>query len=75
MKDNELLEKYNEILDKVSKLIKETFDTQLAFEENYLKTKLKCCVCKNKTHFSSKNVRKEKLYCLSIAVILLDSVL
>lgn len=74
-KKNELLEIYNEMLDKVSNVIEKTFDNQLIFEENYWKAKLKCCTCKNNTHFSSQNVREEKVYCVCIVVILLISVL
>ena len=40
IKDDELLEKYNEIWKKVSNSIKKVFDSELAYNENYLKTKI-----------------------------------
>ena len=41
VKDDELLEKYNTIWDKVSADIKKEFDNELAYEKEYLKTKIK----------------------------------
>ena len=41
IKYNELLEKYNEIWDKVSKVIKKGFDSDPIYNENNLKTKIK----------------------------------
>ena len=38
VKDNELLEKYNEIWDKVSKTIKKEFDSESAYNKKCLKT-------------------------------------
>ena len=40
-KDDELLEKYNTIWDKVSADIKKEFDNELAYEKEHLKTKIK----------------------------------
>ena len=39
IKDNELLERYNEIWDKVSNTIKKVFDSELVYDEKYLKIK------------------------------------
>ena len=39
IKDNELLERYNEIWDKVSNAIKKVFDSELVYDEKYLKIK------------------------------------
>ena len=39
--DDDLLEKYNTILDKVSGDIKKEFDSNPAYNKNYLKTKIK----------------------------------
>ena len=38
IKDNELLERYNEIWDKVSNTIKKAFDSEPAYNEKHLKT-------------------------------------
>ena len=39
IKDDELLEKYNKILDKVSNSMKKTFDSEPLYIEKYLRTK------------------------------------
>ena len=39
--DDDLLEKYNTILDKVSGDIKKEFDSNPAYNKHYLKTKIK----------------------------------
>ena len=41
IKDNELLEKYNEIWDKASKVIQKGFDSESVYNEKYLKSKKK----------------------------------
>ena len=41
IQNNELLEKYNEIWDKVSNTIKKGFDSEPVYNEKYLRTKVK----------------------------------
>ena len=41
IEDNDLLEKYNTIWDKVSADIKKEFDSEPVYNKNYLKTKIK----------------------------------
>ena len=41
IQNNELLEKYNEIWDKVSNTIKKGFDSEPVYSEKYLRTKVK----------------------------------
>ena len=41
IEDDDLLEKYNTIWDKVSADIKEEFDSEPVYNENFLKTKIK----------------------------------
>ena len=41
IKDDELLEKYNEIWEKVSNSIKKIFHSEPVYNEKYLKTKIK----------------------------------
>ena len=41
IKDKELLEKYNEIWEKVSSSIKKEFESNPLYNEKYLKTKIK----------------------------------
>lgn len=73
IKKNELLEKSNDILNNVSNIIEKAFNTQLGFEEKYLKTEINYYNIKNNTHFFNKKVPKENVTCLYIAVMVLDS--
>ena len=41
IEDDDLLEKYNTIWDKVSAYIKKEFDSESVYNKNYLKTKIK----------------------------------
>ena len=41
VKDGELLEKHNDIWEKVNKNIKKEFDSEPVYDEKYLKTKIK----------------------------------
>ena len=41
IEDDDLLEKYNTIWEKVSTDIKREFDSELVYNKNYLKTKIK----------------------------------
>ena len=40
IKDNELLKKYNKIWDKVCNTIKKGFDSELVYNEKYVKNKI-----------------------------------
>ena len=73
IKDNELLEKYNEIWEKVSKSIKKEFDRELVFDEKYLKTKIKCYDGKINTNFHNDKMPKEGPQCIFLSVTLVDS--
>ena len=44
IEDNNLLEKYNTIWDKVSADIKKEFDSELVYDKMFLKTKIKLMV-------------------------------
>ena len=52
IKNDELIEKYNEIWNKVSKVIKKGFDSQLAYNNKYIKAKLKSYEVKINTNFN-----------------------
>ena len=71
-KNDELLEKYNEIWYKVSYTIKKGFDSEPVYNETYLITKIKTYEEKIKTN--GDKVLKEGSQCLSLSVILIDSV-
>ena len=74
IKDNELLEKYNEIWDKVSKVIKEGFSSESVYNENYLKTKIKSYEGKVYTNFHNDKIPKEVSHCICLRVVLIGSV-
>ena len=59
IKDNELLEKYNKIWDKVSNRIKKGFDIEPVYNEKYLKTKIKSYESKINTNFHNDEMPKE----------------
>ena len=70
-KDDELLEKYNEIWEKVSKSIKKEFDSDPVYEEKYLKTKIKSYKGKINANFHNNKISKEdsQFFCLSVILI------
>ena len=59
IKDNELLEKYNKIWDKVSNRIKKGFGIESVYNEKYLKTKIKSYEGKINTNFHNDEMPKE----------------
>ena len=59
IKDDELLEKYNEIWEKVSNSIKNGFDSETLCNEKYLKTKIKYYEGEINTHFHSGKYQKK----------------
>ena len=52
IKDEKLLEKYNEIWEKVKNRIKKEFDSEPVYNEKYLKAKIKSYHGKINTNFS-----------------------
>ena len=74
MKDDELLEKYNEFWEKVSKSIKKEFDSEPVYTEKYLKITIKCYNGKINTTFYNNEIPKEDSQCICLSVILIDSV-
>ena len=72
--DDDLLEKYNIILDKVSADIKKEFDSEPVYSKNYLKTKIKSCD-DEVTDFYDKKVPNLESNHTCLAVINLDSAL
>ena len=68
IKDDELLEKYNEICRKISNNIKPKFDSESVYNEKYLKTKIKPCKGKINTHFYNKRISKTSSQCICLSV-------
>ena len=74
IEDDDLLEKYNTIWDKVSADIKKEFDSEPVYNKNYLKTKIKSHG-DEVTDFYDKKVSKLDSNHTCLAVINLDSAL
>ena len=74
IEDDESLEKYNTIWDKVSADIKKEFDSELVSDKNYLKTKIKSHR-DEVTDFYDKKIPKVDCNHTCLAVISFDSAL
>ena len=68
IKDDELLKKYNEITNN------KEFDSDPAYNEKYLKSKIKSYNGKIHTNFHNDKIPKEGSQCICFSVILIDSV-
>ena len=74
IKDNELLENYDEIMKKVKYILKKEFDSEPVYNEKYLKAKIKSYDGKINTNFQNNKILKEGTQCICLSVILNDSV-
>ena len=74
IEDDDLFEKYNTIWDKVSANIKKDFDSEPAYNKNFLKTKIKSH-SNEVTDFYDKGIPKVDSNHTCLVVISLDSVL
>ena len=61
IKDEKLLEKYNEIWKKVSNIIKKEFDSKPEYNEKYLKTKIKSYNGKINTNSHYNDIPRRRL--------------
>ena len=66
VQDNKLLEKYNEIPEKVSNIIKKGFDGEPVYNDKYLKNKIKSYKGKVNTNFHSDKIPKESSNCICL---------
>ena len=66
IKDDELLEKYNEIWEKVKIIIKKEFDSEPIYNEKYLKTRIKSYNEKINTNLDNNKIPKESSHFLYI---------
>ena len=74
LKDDELLEKYNEIWEKVKNIIKKEFDSESVYNEKYLKTKIKSYNENINTNFHNNKIQKEDSQYIYLSGILISSV-
>ena len=69
-----MLKKYKKIWNKISNLLKKGFNSELVYDNKYIKTKIKIYDNKTKTDFYSNKIPEDNEYCTYLSVILLDSV-
>ena len=74
IKNDELLEKYNEIWEKVKNSIKKEFDSEPVYNEKYLKAQGKSYNGKININFHNNKIPKEGSKFIFLSVILIDSV-
>ena len=74
IKNDELLEKYNEIWDKFSKVMKNKFDSVPVYDDKYLETKIKFFEEKLNTNFHDHKAPKEGSQYICLSVNLVDSI-
>ena len=74
IKDDELLEKYNEVWEKVKNSLKKEFNSEPVYKEKYLKAKIKSYNGKINTNFHNNKIPKEGSQVICLSVILIDSV-
>ena len=72
--DKQLLQKYNQIWEKVEKLLKVEFDGKPVCGDNnkYIKTKIKMYNSSMITNFQDKKMPKEKVPCRYLSIIMVD---
>ena len=72
--DKQLLQKYNQIWEKVEKLLKVEFDGKPVCGDNdkYIKTKIKMYNSSMITNFQDKKMPKEKVPCKYLSIIMVD---
>ena len=73
IKDDELLEIYNEIQGKVSNIIKKESDSEPVYNEKYPKTEIKPYNGKINPSFHNNKILKEGSQWICLSVILIDS--
>ena len=74
IKDDELLEKYNEIWEKVKNTLKKEFNSEPVYNQKYLKAKTESCNGKINTNFHDNKIPKEGSQFICLTVILIHSV-
>ena len=75
IKNDEVLDKYNEIWDNIKGKLNIRFHSISFYDEKYMKAKVREFNGVIKTNFLSKEVRKENEHCTCIACITIDSVM
>ena len=74
IKDGELLEKYNEIWEKVKNSTEKEFDSEPVYNEKYLEAEIKSYNGKINTNFHNNKIPKEGSKFICLSVIFIDSI-
>ena len=74
IKDNDLLEKYNEIWEKVKNNMKNELDSEPVYNKKYMTIKIKSYNEKINTNFPNNKILKGGSQCIYLSVILIDTV-
>ena len=74
IKEDELLQKYNEIWDKISSNIQKGFDSETLCNKKYLKSKRRSYERKISTSFHDDRIPKKSFYWICLSVILINFV-
>ena len=75
IKDEEVLDKYEEIWDVIKNKLGTKFHSELVYDETYIKAKVREFDGKIKTNFLGNDVPKENIHYTCIACITIDSVM
>ena len=75
IKDDDVLDKYNEIWDKIKETLSIKFHSRPVYDEKYIKAKVREFSGVNKTNFLGDEVPKENMHYTCIACITIDSVM
>ena len=75
IKDEEVLDKYEEIWDVIKNKLGTKFHSELVYDETYIKAKVREFDGKIKTNFLGNDVPEENIHYTCIACITIDSVM
>ena len=75
IKDDNVLDKYNEIWDKIKETLSIKFHSMPVYDEQYIKAKVREFNGVIKTNFSDDKIPKENMHYTCIACITIDSVM
>ena len=68
IEDVKVLRAYNAMYDKVSNLMKKGFDSELLYDDKYVKTKVESYNGKINTDFQDYDIPNEGVYCVYFSV-------
>ena len=73
IKNDEFLEKYNKVWNKVNNNIKKGFDSELVYNEKNLRTKIKLCEGNISANIHGDKITKGGSQCICLSVLLINS--